>query len=110
VVPVSAQELSPAQQKRLYASAVIEGAAGEVIVKIVNAADAATVKVALAGVRAVTGGTKTVLQSDDLAAMNSFDAPGRIAPQESALPATSSTFEVQVPRNAFVVLRLAVAR
>ena len=76
-----------AGQDSLYASAVIDASTKDLIIKIVNAADRLQPMVIdlVGGKKIAAKGLLTVLQSNDLNSVNSFDAPGNISPKESAL-------------------------
>ena len=107
VLPVTLGELTPAETKRVYASATMENS-GTVIVKLVNGTDApSSTRVALAGVASVGAGTRTVL-SGPADAVNSFTAADRIAPQTSSFVPANPTFDVVAPAQSFVILRLPV--
>lgn len=111
VVPVSLGGLSKEEEKRLYASSTFDEAAGELIVKLVNATtQASSTSLALTGVSQVSAGTLQVLQSDDLDAVNTFDAPDRVAPHQSAFAPAGPKFDLNLPANSFTVLRLDVKR
>jgi alpha-L-arabinofuranosidase len=110
VLPVTLSGTTPDEERRFYASSSFDRAAGEVIVKLVNATakDSATT-VNLAGAGQVYPGTLTVLHADDLEAVNTFDAPNQVAPRETVFAPAGSTFELTLPANSFTVLRLGVA-
>ena len=109
ILPVTLAGLDAAQEKRLYASATLDETTGEVILKLVNAtARSSTVTVTLAGVGAVKPGTLTLLQGDSLEAVNTFDAPDRIAPRTTPLAPAGKIFELPLPANSLSVLRIGI--
>ena len=111
VLPVTLAGTTPDEERRLYASSSFDRAAGEVIVKLVNATgkDARTT-VDLSGVRHLYRGTLTVLQADDAEAVNTFGAPPQVAPRETTFSPESPKFDLTLPANSFTVIRLGVAR
>jgi alpha-L-arabinofuranosidase len=111
VLPVTLAGTTPDEERRLYASSSFDRAAGEVIVKLVNATGKdARMTVDLSGVRHLYGGTLTVLQADDAEAVNTFGAPSQVAPRETAFSPESPKFDLTLPANSFTVIRLGVAR
>ncbi|HEY4245895.1 MAG TPA: alpha-L-arabinofuranosidase C-terminal domain-containing protein [Lacunisphaera sp.] len=111
ILPVALSQLSPAEQKRFYASSSFDAASGQVILKLVNATPAAvTTTVDLAGAKHVSAGKRTVLQSDHGDAMNTFEQVDHVVPQESAFTPAGSKFDLTLPANSFTVLRVGIAR
>lgn len=111
VVPVVLGQFAPEEETRVYASSTFDERAGEVIIKLVNAmTKASATSVDVSGAPQLGRGTMTVLQSDDLDAVNSFDAPDRITPRETAFTPSGSKFELSLPANSFTVIRLGVKR
>ncbi|HVS54591.1 MAG TPA: alpha-L-arabinofuranosidase C-terminal domain-containing protein [Opitutaceae bacterium] len=109
VLPVALAGLAGDEEKRLYASATLDAATNEVILKIVNATSHATTgEVELTGAAQPGRGTLTILHADDGAAENTFDAPDRVAPRESAFVPTGAKFSLAVPAASFAVLRVPV--
>jgi alpha-L-arabinofuranosidase len=110
VLKVDLGSASPDEAKRLYVSSVLDEAKGAVILKIVNALPKESqLRVRLLGVQRLTQGTRTVLRSDDLEAVNSFDIPNRVSPLESAFSPAGPDFEITVPSESFVLVRLGIA-
>jgi alpha-L-arabinofuranosidase len=93
-----------------FASAVRDNQAGEVVLKLVNAApEPCTADIHLAGVSAVKPGAKaTLLTSDSLADVNSLDAPAKVSPIDVPQAITAPRFSQTVPANALLVLRVPV--
>ena len=97
------------QTNKLFASATHDNAAGEVIVKVVNAAAAAVeaeIKLGTAGAVAADGRI-TVLAGAN-ADVNSFTNPKVVAPVEATLTGVGKTFSHTFPANSVTVLRLKV--
>jgi len=94
-------------QQNLYASASLDRPAGEVVLKIVNAAASPKeVRINLAGSGAIKKtGKAFVLASSDLQAENSFDGPTKIFPLERPLIAARE-FNYTLAPNSFTVLRV----
>ena len=96
------------QASQLFASATRENASGEVILKVVNAANsAAKAEIKLKTTTAVAGrATIIVLTGASGAAMNSFDQPRNVAPVESIVQDASNAFRHTFPANSMTVMRL----
>lgn len=111
ILPVALAGLSPAEEKRLYASSTLDEASGTVILKLVNATPAESrTTIDLSGAGAFKGGTLTVLQADSLLAENTFDAPDRVAPRTTAFTPTGARFELTLPANSLTVVRVGILR
>lgn len=111
ILSVSVGGASAAEEKRSYTSAVFDAAKNEVILKLVNATGQPVKNtVNLSGAKQVKHGTLTVLQSDDLGAVNTLDQPGRVAPKESEFSPAGSTFDLTLPANSFTVVRIGVGK
>lgn len=94
-------------QDDLYASAVKDAKANELIVKLVNTSTTAKkIRINLSGGNLGDAGKIITLRNDDLNAMNSFENPKNIAPVESTLETSSNLLEVDLPSRALSVLRL----
>ena len=96
------------QASQLFASATRENASGEVILKVVNAANsAAKAEIKLKTTTAVAGrATIIVLTGASGAAMNSFDQPRNVAPVESIVQDASNAFRHTFPADSMTVMRL----
>jgi alpha-L-arabinofuranosidase len=94
----------------LFASAVKDENAGEVILKLVNAtASPRDFAVSLDGVKSVKPGAKGILLAGErLTDVNDFDNPGRVSPRQWPVSITSPKFTQSLPANAFLVLRVPV--
>ncbi len=95
---------------RLYASAVRDEQAGEVILKLVNGtAETHEVAVQLAGVKTLKPGAKAwILTGEKLTDENSFESPTKVAPRAVPLSVTATNFTQTIPAKAFMVLRVPV--
>ncbi|HEY5078792.1 MAG TPA: alpha-L-arabinofuranosidase C-terminal domain-containing protein, partial [Opitutaceae bacterium] len=111
VLPVGMGEAAGGPQRRIYASASVEDASGDVIVKVVNAtgADSAT-SVDLRGAGKVAGAKWTVLQSGDPNDENTLGAPDRVAPADRPIEAQGGKLSVILPAYSFSIIRVGIAR
>jgi alpha-L-arabinofuranosidase len=91
-----------------YASATRDDNTGEVVVKCVNpAAAATTVEIKLAGLSQIEPEGKAVtLAGDDLNAVNSMAQPAAIAPVESKFQTAAGDFSYPLPPHSLTVLRI----
>ena len=111
ILPVTLGEMSAIETKRLYASSTFDEAAGEVIVKLVNATDSPVdTTVDLIGAREVRRGTLTVLRADNLDAVNTFEAPNFVAPVQSEFAPAGTKFPLNLPARSFSVVRIGIGR
>jgi alpha-L-arabinofuranosidase len=115
VLPVStdnpaASETSGAAP-RFFASAVRDDKAGDIILKVVNAAaETAPAVIRLNGLKALWQNAQaTVLSSERTADENSFDQPAKVAPVTASLGKVQSGFEYAFKPNSLTVLRFADA-
>ncbi|HWA25056.1 MAG TPA: alpha-L-arabinofuranosidase C-terminal domain-containing protein [Lacunisphaera sp.] len=110
ILPVTLGGLSAAQEKRLYASATLDAASGEAIVKLVNVTGSdSSVTVDLSGAATPKAGTLTVLRADNLAE-NTFDAPDQVAPRTSPFTPAAAKFELTLPANSLTIVRVGVGK
>ena len=107
VVPITINNDAVAGQDSLYASAVIDANTKEVIIKIVNACGREQASsISLAGVKKLPAtGILTVLKSDELYSMNSFDNPQKIAPQETPIKLKGKTINFSASPYSLTVLK-----
>ena len=88
----------------LFAVASADRKTGEVILKVVNAGEAAEVELNING---VTGPARTiVLASDKLTDENTLNAPDRITPKEQVVANATPNFRHTFPARSVTVLRL----
>lgn len=98
----------PAEQ-RVYLSANIDDATGELFVKAVNySADDYSVELALSNARFVSG-ESTVLTSASVSDENTTAAPATVAPATGSVSTTASAATFTAPAGSFTVLRFKVA-
>ncbi|UOG76415.1 alpha-L-arabinofuranosidase [Hymenobacter tibetensis] len=92
----------------LFASAVADDKAGDIVVKLVNYSnEARPVKLNLAGAKKMgKSGKAIVLASNDLQAVNSLQEPTKLAPKEEQFKVSSSTVSYTLAPNSFTVLRI----
>jgi alpha-N-arabinofuranosidase len=96
-------------QQNLYASAVKDTETREVIVKVVNtSADPKSIKIDLEGGKIGNKGQLTLLRSDDLQAVNSFESPKNIRPVASEIRARGTELSVQLPSKSLAVLKFPI--
>jgi len=110
VIPVTMNNDVVAGLDSLYASAVIDAGTKEVVVKIVNASakEQATV-ISLEGVKKpASTGAVTVLKSDDLHGMNSFENPQKIAPQDMSLKVNGKTINFSAAPYSLSVIKVKI--
>ena len=112
ILPAALTGTTPAEARRLYASATWDEAAGEVILKLVNATEApSSCTVVLAGAALVGGGTRTLLAAGSLTAVNALGSPEPVFPRQESFPVPAgSTFHIGLPAGSFSVVRVAAAR
>jgi alpha-N-arabinofuranosidase len=106
VVPITLNNESVAGQDSLYASAVRDDAANELVIKIVNAsARPQTITIRLEEINTADRAKLTLLQHADLNAVNSFDNPRMVAPTESVLPVTGKAIQYTAMPYSLGVIR-----
>ena len=94
------------QIERVYSVISYDEATKEIIVKIVNAGDLALdINVALGAFAPKGTANVTMLQCDDLFAVNTFAATP-VAPQESKLTGVGQTFGYTAPKFSASILRI----
>jgi alpha-L-arabinofuranosidase len=109
VVPILYNDKMPATgQDSLYASATLDKASNELIIKIVNAsAKAKTVEVNIDGMKKLGANAKLItLQHDNLEAENTMETPTMIAPVETMIETKGKRIEVEVKGYSFSVIRI----
>lgn len=111
VLPISLGQLNGEEENRIYASSTFDESSGEVIIKLINAtAKESASTVELTGVRQLYRGTLTVLLADDLEAVNTFEAPRRVAPREETFSPAGPKFTVTLPANSFSIIRAGIGK
>ena len=107
VVPITLNNDVVAGQDSLYASACIDAATKELIIKVVNASDKPQVNtLQLDGVKKLAAKGKLTVMQSDLTALNSFDSPTNVAPVESTIAIKGKTIQLNSSPYSFSVLRV----
>jgi alpha-L-arabinofuranosidase len=109
IIPMLYKDKMPATgQDSLYASATLDKASNELIIKIVNAsAKAQTAEVNIEGVKKLDGKAKLItLQHDNLEAENTMEAPAVIAPIETMIEPKGKGVTLDVKGHSFSVIRI----
>lgn len=108
VVPITMNNDVVAGQDSLYASAVVDKANNELVIKIVNASGGEQVNtLSIEGVKKLaTQGTLIVMQENDLANMNSIERPQDVAPSETTIAVKGKKFEYKSAPYSFSILRI----
>jgi alpha-L-arabinofuranosidase len=109
----ASQSTSTAQHPAaLFASATRDDATGEIIFKVVNAANLETdAEIKLNTTSTVAArATTIVLAGPSAAALNSFEQPRQVAPVESVTQNAASSFRHAFPPNSMTVMRLKTNR
>jgi alpha-N-arabinofuranosidase len=110
ILPVLLNGSAKNGQGELFTSASLDEPAGEVILKVVNAASSPkVVHINLAGVKKVDRiGKIFVLENSDLKAENSLDNPTKVAPIERVLAVPSAEFTYTLVPHSLTVMRVGV--
>ncbi len=95
-------------EKKMYATAAKDVETNEIIIKIVNASsNAQETNIQLDGLTDFPSeGTLTVLKSQDVDAVNSFDSPAQITPQEEKISVVGSKLNLTVAPHSVSVIRV----
>jgi alpha-N-arabinofuranosidase len=109
VLPVTMPAGAKNGADNLFASAVADEPAGDVVVKLVNySSSPRPVSINLAGAKGLgKTGRAQVMASADLQTQNSLAEPKKLAPQESTFAVKGSTLTYTLAPNSFTVLRVA---
>ena len=96
-------------QKGMYATAVVDNKAGQVIIKIVNTTAAAQqTAITFKNKKLVPTAKLIILRNDELSAENSFHAES-IIPKESTFSLNKGAVELQIPAYSFVIIKVDLA-
>ncbi len=108
VVPALINGKAVSGQDSLYISAVIDKLKGEAIIKVVNASGKEIIKaITLEGIgKMPSQALLTVLQSNELQEVNSFDKPQNIAPVESTINIKGKAINFTAAPNSFSVIKV----
>ena len=107
VVPILEDNKAISGQDSVYASAVVDNATGELVVKLVNVASAAKpVTVNIQGGKSIAANGRLIaLQSSDLQGLNSLEQPTRISPEEKNISIKGKTIRTEIAPWSFYVIR-----
>ena len=92
----------------MYASATIDKATNEVILKVVNTLGRAqSMEVALEGVKKIdTKARVLTLQNDNLEAENTFESPSVVAPVEMTLNSKGKVIQTELKPYSLSIIRV----
>ena len=112
VVPLTLNKEAVAGQDSLYASATVDEKTNELIIKLVNASDKVQeTKIDVQGNKIIEKSARlTVLQSDDLGAVNSFDNPLNVAPKETTLAVNGRKLSFAAQPYSFYLIKLKLGK
>ncbi|WP_116126332.1 alpha-L-arabinofuranosidase C-terminal domain-containing protein [Lewinella sp. IMCC34183] len=98
-------------QNGLYASVVSDAERGEVYLKVANTSDAAQeLDITIQGMSLARQGTAYTMSGTDMDAVNSFDEPMKVSPEESDISLRNGKLSATLPAKAFAVYKLRVAK
>lgn len=108
IVPALMNGKAISGQDSLYASAALDKKTGELIVKLVNVSGSAQQKeIGIDGVKGLNNsGTMTVLKSNVLDAVNSFENATSVSPKEQAVNVSGKKLKVTLAPYSFNVIRV----
>ncbi len=108
VTAITLNNQEVAGQDSLYASSCLDAASNELVIKIVNASGKEQQSVLDLKTKKSRGKEATLLlmQTDDLAAMNSFEHPENVAPKKSTMAVKGKKINYPVPPYSFSVIRV----
>lgn len=110
VLPAQLSPAPPSAGQTLYVLAGRDEKAGQIIIKVVNLADAEqALDIAIAGVKGVAPeATAIVLASGNPMDKNSFEQPRKVSPATSEIRIGGPTFRHSFPKHSVTVLRITV--
>ncbi len=110
VVPIELNNTVMAGQDSLYASACIDTKTHELIIKIVNTiGKTQSVAFDIEGLKKTDANANlTVLKSDDMNAVNSFELPMNIRPVDEKVTLNGKRLQMDLAGNSFSVIRVAL--
>jgi alpha-L-arabinofuranosidase len=108
IVPALMNGKAITGQDSLYASAVLDKKTGDLIIKLVNVAGRAQQKdITVDGVKGLKGsGKQTVLKSDNLDKVNSFENATAVSPAEQEIKVRGKKLSVSLAPYSFNVIRV----
>jgi alpha-N-arabinofuranosidase len=111
VLPVALGQTAAGEENRMYASATIDDASGEVIIKVVNATQKASAStLELRGAPAIKDATWTILASGNQDDENTVESPNRVTPEMRPLSPAGGALSLELPADSFSVVRVRLAR
>lgn len=111
VVPLTLAGETVTGQNGCYASATLDKHTNEVIIKMINTGDKEqNADFVINGVKTGANGTLTVLQSDDLKAVNSLDAPTTVSPVKSDITLSDNHIKMALKPYSFNVIRVPMGK
>ncbi len=110
VVPITLNKDVVAGQDSLYASAVVDKATNELVIKIVNASGIEQINtLSVEGVKKLASkATLIVMKESDLTKVNSIEQPLQVSPQETTFTIRSKKFEYRSAPYSFNILRIKI--
>jgi alpha-N-arabinofuranosidase len=109
IVPLTLNNEAVAGQDGCFASAALDNNTHELIIKVVNASrQEQKAEFAVKGIMPESKGTLTVLQSNDLNAVNSLTAPLAVSPQKSEIVFDKSLVKLDMKPYSFNVIRVSI--
>jgi alpha-L-arabinofuranosidase len=110
VVPALMDGKAISGQDSIYVSSVIDKNTGDVIIKLVNASAGAINKtITVTGAKKLsTAAIATVLKSDSVLAVNSFETPAAVSPVTSSVQLKGNKLAASLPPHSFTVYRIAM--
>lgn len=110
VIPILLNNETVAGQDSLYATASIDSANKELVIKLVNVSgDAQVVPLAVEGIKKLNPNARQiVLQSNDLKAMNTFENPLLVSPKESAVKLKGKKLDYEALPYSVNVIRISM--
>ena len=107
VVPALANNAALSGQEGLYATACIDKATNEVIVKLVNTTDKEITKeITVDGVKKLASSGKLIVLNNTLNQLNSFDAPMAVSPVESSIVIKGKKITTGLSPYSFTIIRV----
>ena len=105
---IQSAEIPSVTTQTLYASAVRDDNANEIILKIVNPGDEANaLNVNLAGIKRVKSkAAAMVLTSGDRSDVNTLDKPDNVVPKKTSVTISGPQFEYDAPARSLSVIRI----
>ena len=95
------------QPATVYANAVRDDTAGEIILKVVNAGDSPTsIRINLDGVSQVASAATATVLSGSLSDVNTVGQADKLEPVETKLTLPGKSFPHEFPAHSFTVLRV----